>query len=59
MKKLTDKVELDKANPKFMYCCRNCNNTEYDSECIFDKKCPICEHRYYFPTKITSSQQVL
>jgi len=61
MEKLIDKIELDKINLniKWMYCCRNCNNTEYDINYLENKKCPICNHRYDVPISEESKQQIL
>jgi len=60
MEKLTERVDpKNDLNPKWMYCCRNCNNTEYDVNYLENKKCKICDHRYYLPTRLIDSQQSL
>ena len=53
MEKLTERVDSENnSNPKWIYCCRNCNNTEKNIYYQENKKCPICNHRYDIPTRL-------
>ena len=59
MKKLTEKVDVENnSNSRFMYCCRNCNNTEYDVNYLEKKKCRICNHYYDVPVRLNSQQSL-